>query len=495
MAYYIEIESDGTPKLNSAVYTTSSGSLLPLLDITDDIEDRFFGSGREIIQPRYYIKTTSSFVPLSGTVTTVKPTLGKFVDITRSYLRQTKIDSYLLDENAIYGLLIAGHSNSTGMSFQAAPSSFQNVSINNNKKVTWNSDASAMEVVDNIIGQGDDPKDRLPQYKFQPTFGGVYNPAVLVANELSRLIKEKTGKTIQFITISGATNGSCVDNGNRNTQPELSNNSIHFQYFQQGVQAAKDYADSISKPLKIPFMILINGEVEAIYYTSIGESEYRYRSVLNSYIRNLRTMVTDITGDTYKFPVVRHQLHGQLMTDTNNMLLKQYVLNSSRIDSPVVIASYQVSILSNAEHWDTEAIFRIYGSFVNNIFRHHYRNSGVIFRPRIFTVVGNEITITVNVPTLPLRIDTSRGLETNHGFTLIGADTIEISLTNVQVDGNKITMTAASNPVGATLYYKLKRPYVPNLSRPASYIADSEHYTYYGLDISNYLLSFKQLLS
>lgn len=494
MAYFIETESNGTPKLNSVVLTTDVGATVPLIEITKDIESKWPGSGRELVQPRYFIKTTNDYVPLSNTVTTVRPISGKYVDITRSYRTQQVIDSYLLDENAIYGLLVAGHSNSTGMSFQAAPTSFQNVSVNNNKKVTWNADASAMEVVDNIIGQGDNPKDRLPQYKFQPTFGGVYNPAVLVANELSRLIKEKTGKTIQFITISGATNGSAVDNGNRAATPELSNNSIHFQYLQQGVQAAKTYADSIGKALKIPFMILINGEVEAIYYSQIGESEYRYRSVLNRYIRNLRTMVTDITGDTYKFPVVRHQLHGQLMTDTNNMLLKQYVLNSSRIDSPVVIASYQVSILSGAEHWDTEAIFRIYGSFVNNIFRHHYRKSGVVFRPRIFTVVGNEITITVNVPTLPLRIDTSRGLETNHGFTLIGADTIEISLTNVQVDGNKITMTAASNPIGATLYYKLKRPYAPNLSRPASYIADSEHYTYYGLDISNYLLSFKQVL-
>lgn len=490
MPYYIEINSNGTPKTASPVYTTNEEALIPLLDITEDIEKKWPGSGREITQPRYFIKTTNSYIPISETVTTTRPTTGKYVDITRSYIKQTFIDSYLLDESALYAILISGHSNSTGMSYQARPASFVNESVNSNKKVEWNEAESAMIIADNVFST---PQDRLPQHIFQPTFYGNENPIVLVGNEMSKLIKEKTGKTIQFITVSGATNGSVVDNG-ATSQPELSNNSVHYQYFEDGIQAAKDYATGLGKTLKIPFMILINGEVEAIIYTSLGENEFRYISTLNQYRKNIHNTVTSVTGETYNFPIFRHQLHGQQMSETNNMNLKQYVLNSSFKDSPVILSSYQVSILSGFDHWDTTALFQIYGSFVNNIFRHLYQKNGVVFKPKKFTIAGNQITIDIDVPTPPLRIDTSRGLETYHGFVIKDSLSVEIPITTLEVNETSITLIAASSFTGGTLYYKLKRPYVPDLNRPASYIADSENFPFYGSVLSNYLLSFKQAL-
>ena len=494
MAYYIEINSDGTPKTGSIVLTSKEGHPNPLIDITDPVSKLYFGSGKEQFTPRYFIEIDNNGVPLSNTVTITKPESGRWVDITESYLVQSMIDPYLLDENTLYALVIVGNSNSTGMSGQSAPVGYVNESINNNKKVQWNSDNSAMEVVDNITYTTENNKDRLPQHIFQPGFYGYYNPAVLMANEMSRLIKERTGKTIQFISVSGATNGAMIDNG-ADTLPELSNNSTHFQYLQQGIQTAKTYATSIGKAFKVPFVVMIEGEVESIRFNVIPETEYRYRSTLNVYRRNLQTMVHAITGDDYNFPVIRHQLHAQQTTDDINMTMKQIVLNSHFNDMPVIFPTYHLSILSNFDHWDTIAIFKMYGFFTYSIFKYHYQKNKVLFKPKKITVSGNTITIQVSVPVSPMRIDTSRGVETNHGFTLKNGSNVEIEINSVTIVGNSIVLEAVSNPIGGTLYYKLKRPYAPDLNRFGSYIVDSDYISSYGYTLWNYLLSFKQVLT
>lgn len=490
MSYYVEINSDGTPKLNSQVFTSRGND--PLIDISDCIAKKWPGTGREIDQPRYYILVNSHYVPLSGTLTTSRPTSGRFVDITPCYLKQTKIDSFLLDESALYGIVIVGNSNGTGMSTQSPPASFDNIALNNNKKVEWNDDESLMVIADNTQTT---PQDRLAQHIFQPTFYGYYNPIVLVGNEMSRIIKETTGKTIQFITISGAVNGGTVDNGSDDTLPELSNNSTHFQYLQQGLQRAQTYATSIGKTFKVPFVILVGGEIEAIKFATISESYTRYSSVLFQYRRNLQAMVQAITGDTYNFPIYRTQHHAQQTTDTRNMDVKQYAYDSDIPDMPLISPTYYTSILQGFDHWDTHSIFEIFGLMSRNIFRKQYQGTWKsTFRPKSFSLNGNTITIEVNVPKPPLVIDVSRGTETNHGFTLIDTLSQEIPISSVSVSGTTITIVAGWNPSGSTLYYKFKRPYAPDLNRFGSHIGDSDEVETFGYTLRNYLLSFKKVL-
>lgn len=489
MAYYVEINADGTPKTASLVFTERGDD--PLIDITECITKRWPGSTRELVQPRYYIIVNNNYVPQSGTLTTARPTTGKFVDITQCYLKQTAIDTFLTDENALYAIIIVGNSNATGMSTQDPPVGWINEAINNSKKVEWNDDESAMIIVDNTQTT---PQDRLAQHIFQPTFYGYYNPIVLVGNEMSKIIQEKTGKALQFITISGAVNGGYVDNGDDNGLPELSNNSIHFQYLEDGLQAAKTYADSINKTLKVPFAILIGGEIEAIRFPLVPESYTRYSSVLFQYRRNLQTMVQAITGDTYNFPIYRTQHHAQQTTDTRNMDVKQYAYDSNIPDMPLITPTYQLSILMNFDHWDTESIFKIFGTIAHRIFKYQYQKVGKVFDPYKFTVEGTTITIDVHVPTPPLVIDTSRGTEENHGFTILGAGDVEIPISSVSVSGNQIIINSSSDVTGATLYYKLKRPYAPDLNRFGSYIGDSEIIETNGFTLRNYLLSFKKAL-
>lgn len=489
MAYYVEINADGTPKTGSLVFKERGDD--PLIDITECVRKGWPGSTRELIQPRYYILLNSQGIPQSGTLTTVRPSSGKFVDITPCYLKETAIDTFLTDEDALYAVIIVGNSNATGMSQQDAPVGWVNEAVNDSKKVEWDEDEVAMVIADNIHNT---PQDRLAQHIFQPTFYGDFNPIVLVGNEMSRIIQEKTGKVIQFITISGAANGGMVDNGDDNSFAELSNNSIHFQYLEDGVQAAKTYADSINKTLKVAFAILVGGEVEAIRFTAIPESYTRYSSVLFQYRRNLQTMVQAITGDTYNFPIYRTQHHAQQTTDVKNMDVKQYAFDSHTLDMPLITPTYHASILQDFDHWDTESIFKIFGVMSHNIFRFQYQRNFKFFRPRRFTVSSNLITIDVDVPVAPLLIDTSRGNEENHGFTILDGSDVEIPITSVKVQGSQIIIRATANVSGATLYYKLKRPYAPDLNRFGSYIGDSAEIEAFGYTMRNYLTSFKYAL-
>jgi hypothetical protein len=204
-------------------------------------------------------------------------------------------------------------------------------------------------------------------------------------------------------------------------------------------------------------------------------------------------MVHTITGDTYNFPIFRHQLHGQQMSDDINMNVKQFVLNSSYKDNQVVTPTYQVSINAGFDHWDTQAEFRVYGTMIYRIYKFHYQKSGIMFTPTRITTLGNTITIKLSVPVPPIRIDTSRGVEQYHGFTVKDSGDVEIPISNIELDVDTITLTTASNPAGGTLYYKLKRPY-SSLDRFASYIADSDNISYVGFNMPNYLMSFKQTL-
>src|SRR5687767_8031945 len=101
MRYYIELEN-GLPKIGSIVIKTMEEPDYPVLDITKSVIKCCPGSGKEIVQDRWFIKTTIVGEPLSGTLTNVRPTSGKYIDITRDYLEQANIDPYLLDEDALY---------------------------------------------------------------------------------------------------------------------------------------------------------------------------------------------------------------------------------------------------------------------------------------------------------------------------------------------------------------------------------------------------------
>lgn len=500
--YYIETENDLTPKLLSHIHNDPREHPGKLLDITEQVK-RFAEPTEET--DHFYILATDWGKPISGTVTNVQPTSGKFFDITEAYLTQTIFDETLIDEDRLYCLVVVGNSNASGMSGQDAPASFVNVAVAGSKKVEWLPDGSAMQVVDNIHNNSGEEdymtlgRDRLGEYKRPGSIGlGYYNPSVLLGNELASLVGYYSQKTIQFISVSGGTNGSVLKNSNGTTYPALGDNSLYFQYLQQGIQKASDYAVSIGKTLHVPFVVLINGEWESIQYTALQMSQAKYLQFMNEYISELQSMIFGITGQSGTLKVFRHEQHLQLGTDANNMNMKVIQNSVTTGNRPISQVMYSHSILQGSEHLDTLSLFQFYGGMLKYIFNIVYLAKPYVFFSVVDTaVVGNTITLTVGVPVGKLIIDTTKGLETNHGFSLYNGSNVEQTINSVSVSNNKITIVAAVNPSGMRLDYKLKRPYLvqPNpLARAASHIADQENSNFYGLYTPNFLRSFEMIL-
>lgn len=495
--YYIETETDLSPKISSQVYTNINGLSGKFLEITNQVKRFAVVTGET---GRFFILSTNYGKPLSGTVTNVEPLSGKFFDITEAYISQTIIDASLMDETKLYCLVVVGNSNSAGMSSQDPPASFVNVAVAGSKKVEWDIPGTGMNVIDNI--QEPVGRDRLGEHKRPGTIGvGYYNPSVLLANEMASLVSHYSQKTIQFISVSGAVNGSVLKNNNGSTHSALGGNSLYFQYLQQGIQKAKDYAVSIGKTLHVPFVVLINGEWESINYAGMAMSQAIYQQFLTEYIAELQAMIFAITGQTIQtgaLKVFRHEQHLQLGTDADNMRMK--VIEEAVSDGNRAIAQvmYSHSILSGSEHLDTISLFQFYGGLLKYIFNVVYLNKPFTFFTVVNTViVGNTITLTVGVPVGNLIIDTTKGLETNHGFSLYNGGGVEQTINSVSVSVNKITIVAAVNPAGMRLDYKLKRPYLVGptpLARAASHIADQENSNFYGLYTPNFLRSFEMIL-
>lgn len=499
MNFYVERAADGTPKPNSNVYFTKTGYVGSLLDITDSVNQPYIGSGKERDQPRYYIKLTSSGIPQAGTLTTVRPIEGRFIDITKAYLENSVVNTFFTNTNVLYAIIVVGHSNATNMSNQTPPAGFANVNFGTNKKVEWNGGDSAMQVVNNTLTT---PNDRLAQHILQPTFYGQYNPAVILTNEMARRVKEYTNKDIQFISLSGSANGGIIsNNGTAFGNPQLANNSVSFNYLKQGLEAAKTYAISVGKTLEVAFAMSIVGEVENLFWDASGSTEYKYKTNHVKYHRELRAMIKLVTGSSFEPKIYRHQMQLNGGTDMDNMRGKQYAIDMEDPKSPVVFAGTAIDNASDFEHYGTTGTFKWIGVAAEQIFKDTYLNGTVVFKPYQFTVSGAIIRIKCRVPYPPLKIDTSRGgTPIEDTFIVLRQDSSEISVDSVTINGpDELVLQCSENVAGCTIYHKLKRPYLTGTvqqqrDRAQADIIDSNPATFFGLKTPAYLLSFQKQL-
>lgn len=495
--YFIEINEDGTPQLKSNIYTSRAATSRPLADITEAVLSGYSGSGKEKAQPRYYITTDISGKPVSGTLTTKKPTANNHIDITNVFNKNAVTNPLLIDENVLYAVIVVGHSIATDMSVDPRPATFQNVAFGTNKKVEWNDDNTAMRVVDCILSTSN---DRLGQHIFQPaTINGNNNPSVLLTNEIARLVNDYTKKNIQFISISGATNGCIMyNNGYVVSNPEIGNNSQWFQHLKQGLQTAKGYATSIGKTLRVAFVLQINGEGETLVWDAIHMDAELLKKNFVRYHRELRTMIAEVTGDSFIPKIYRHQQHMNLDSDLGNMRNKQAQLELTDPYAPIVFPMTTIDNGSGYEHPGTIGTFKYAGISANNIFRDTYQKKFAVFKPVSFSIAGNSIKMKCAVPVKPIRIDTSRGgTPVEQTFTLYDSLGGEIVITSVVVSGDdELTLNCAASPLGGTLYYKLKRPYLATdpYGRSQADITDSDDSSFYGIRTPSFLLSFKHLL-
>jgi hypothetical protein len=487
--FFIETNLDGTPKEKSKVYITNTRE--GLLNITECVLNNYSGGGSGV---RYYIQLDNSGRPISGTLTTKKPNGRKFVDITPC--SNKKADNYYLDENTLYGAIIVGHSISTNMSYgnSGVPASFSNINFGNNKKVQWSSGETSMEVVDNVCVSGG--KDRLAQRIFQPSYHGDWNPIILITNEVAKRVKQRTGKNIQFITISGSANGSMTLNNGYGYQ-QLGNNSIHYQYLRQGIQAAKDYATSIGKAFKVAFVFQISGEGDLLNWGGAAMNEEIFKTNFIKYHRQLKATIDSISGVSNIYKVYRHQQHMNLGSDSLNMLIKQAQIDFNDSNSPVVFPMTCIDNAVGYEHPGTYGTFKFSGIVANNIYKDIYEKKFVQFKAKQFTVVGNSIKIKFDVPVPPIRIDNSRGGTPVAETFQIYVSGNPVVINSVVVSGaDELTLNCAGSPTGGIVYYKYTRPYLGTdpYGRNQSDIVDSDPATFYGINTPNFLLSFKKQL-
>ena len=394
-----------------------------------------------------------------------------------------------LNENFLYLLITVGDSNGSGYSFQPLPNNYDNLAVNNNKKVAWNDETTEMVVVDNF-NNGITSNDRIYDRIRVPVANmGVANQCVMMANQMSTFIQDSFDKNIQFITINAAYGGGGLNPDGGYTVVQMDKGHDPFMYLVQAIQVAKNYADSIGKTLFVPYIWFHEGIWDVVSDASVQMTLEKKKAALNKYWFDLFLEIRKINRQKYIPKIYRMQVNAQNNTDAVNSKIKQIQIDLESMYFPLAMASYHLSILSAFNHFVTNSIFKISGCVCETIFQREY--SGVDKRVSIASISStssSQITVTANKPLL---IDTSKGTSVNTGFVVYDASDVEVPITAVVIDGNSVKITAPNGP-GYKVGYQHKRPWLSpyNPERPISYVRGTAVTEFYEFPIHYVLPSF-----
>ena len=411
---------------------------------------------------------------------------------------------YDLDEDTLYAYIVYGQSNGTGMGFQPL-SNVNNVAFNGSVKIQWDGvDEKQLIVTPNVSIGVDIDGDYIDRINEPVEFVGDYNPSVIGSNELTKIISQNKARKIQFISINASRNGATTDDISSFSpgQPYLNVGSSNYALLLQAIQVAQNYAISIGKKFKVPFIVYVQGETEVLFADGLGLTTQIYYNQVINLIQNLNRDISLITGQTtpvYFFDMqVSWDFEPSSDLNARDMLVKQaqYELNNGTTLF-AIYPSQQLSTLSGSGHYDNYQIFKWSQSVAKNIYYTLYEGKNYVFNVNSILKEGNQLVLNLNVPVPPIYIDTSLGITQNSNFYAIDILGNPLTITNVAVTGpDQITITFASTLGDGYIYYGWTKDYLNNPDtsdlRPGSFVVDSDSYvSSLGIPCKNYLLSFQ----
>ena len=239
--------------------------------------------------------------------------------------------------------------------------------------------------------------------------------------------------------------------------------SDYYQGLVNAVQGAKNVAQAKGWNIDVPAVIYIQGETDQ---KDENNTDYAtYKAALQSFRTTFDADVKQITGQTKDVKCILYQTCSQNIvgitrvptytTTAMNVPTAQMDLVREDVNFRACNPAYML------EHSTAEPIHlsamgeKMMGNYcgisLKGILCNDYQFRGVTIKD--YSVSGNTLTLEVNTPCPPLRIDTSWVKNVEHyGFVLLNSSNADI-ITSVSIYDNTVTIECSATPVGCKLFY------------------------------------------
>lgn len=238
--------------------------------------------------------------------------------------------------------------------------------------------------------------------------------------------------------------------------------SEYYEGLVNAIKGGLNVAVKKQYTFNVPAVIYIQGETDQ---KAEGTDYESYKNQLSEFATKINTSVKTLTGQKNDVKVILYQTCSQNIVST----IKHPTYNNTAMDIPTaqmeLVRDNDMFIACNPayilDHSGKEMIHlsavgeKMMGAYcgisLHSVICKDEKKRGLT--PNSFSIEGNNIKIKYNVPSPPLRFNTSFVKEVEYmGFSVIDSSDNNI-INNVSVFDDEVTIECTESPIGCKLYY------------------------------------------
>ncbi len=300
---------------------------------------------------------------------------------------------------------------------------------------------------------------------------------------MARILSDNTSQDTIICIFPGGQGATTIAN--------LSKGSVPYQSFINNIASAHQESVSRGWSFYVTAICWMQGESDIVDYP-----ETNYQVLIKKIWKDMNADILQITQQTDSIPFICYQANSLSRAEhfhANNYICKETevpqtfvnLLNSDKwfwASGP----TYPYSCVKEKIHinaWGQQQIGSLAAKSVLNILRRKERCMGLI--PKTVSINGNNVCITLNIPSPPLIIDTIQvNKANNYGFSVINDNNCNI-IKSVYINNNGIIVECKESPRNCFVRYAVNGDYMKSgrLHGPRGNLRDTENNWCYQFNI------------
>jgi len=300
---------------------------------------------------------------------------------------------------------------------------------------------------------------------------------------MARILSDNTSQDTIICIFPGGQGATTIAN--------LSKGSVPYQSFINNIASAHQESVSRGWSFYVTAICWMQGESDIVDYP-----ETNYQVLIKKIWKDMNADILQITQQTDSIPFICYQANSLSRAEhfhANNYICKETevpqtfvnLLNSDKwfwASGP----TYPYSCVKEKIHinaWGQQQIGSLAAKSVLNILRRKERCMGLI--PKTVSINGNNVCITLNIPSPPLIIDTIQvNKVNNYGFSVINDNNCNI-IKSVYINNNGIIVECKESPRNCFVRYAVNGDYMKSgrLHGPRGNLRDTENNWCYQFNI------------
>lgn len=231
---------------------------------------------------------------------------------------------------------------------------------------------------------------------------------------------------------------------------DLVKGSTRYAYMLGQVTKARDLA---GPDFKVQLVAWLQGETDL----DQDKSYESYKSALEQLQIDMNVDIKAITGQTDDIRLVTYQCSYKAQI-SKNIALAQLHLAQENPNFYFSTPTYRIPYYTDNTHL-TNVGYKLIGAYFGKIYRSvviDNKNPGLL-SPKLAVYQGKTITVSFDVPQLPLRFETSEmGVTTDYGFKVTDSSGNKLNIDSIEVGIDTVKITLENNvPSDAKVRYAL----------------------------------------